>query len=65
MKFMENQKQTTSMELLQEAQDLGLLDLESTTLCSNCHASFPKEYTTCPSCKTGIFVQDLKIEFEI
>jgi hypothetical protein len=62
---MENQKQTTSMELLQEAQNLGLLDLESTISCSNCHASFPKEYVACPSCKTGIFVQDLKIEFEI
>ena len=62
---MENQKQTTSMELLQEAQNLGLLDSESTTLCSNCHATFPKEYATCPSCKNGVFIQDLKIEFEI
>ncbi|MGD2105997.1 MAG: hypothetical protein PVH93_00150 [Nitrosopumilaceae archaeon] len=62
---MEHQKQTTSMELLQEAQDLGLLDLESTILCSNCHATFPKEYATCPSCKNCIFIQDLKIEFEI
>jgi len=62
---MENPQRTTSMELLQEAQDLGLLDLESTALCSNCHASFPKEYATCPSCKNHIFIQDLKIEFEI
>jgi predicted amidophosphoribosyltransferase len=51
------------MELLQEARDLGFLDLESTTFCSNCHASFPKEYATCPSCKNGIFIQDMKIEF--
>ena len=62
---MENHKQTTSLELLQEAQSLGLLDLESTTLCSNCHATFPKEYATCPSCKNSVFIQDLKIEFEI
>lgn len=62
---MENQNQTTTIELLREAQNLGLLDLESTTLCSNCHASFPKEYAKCPSCKNGIFIQDLKIEFEI
>ena len=62
---MENQKQSTTMALLQEAQKLGYLELESTTFCSNCHASFPKEYAACPSCKNGIFVQDLKIEFEI
>ena len=58
---MENQKQSKSMELIQEAESLGLLNPESTIICSDCKAVFPKEYNNCPQCDVGTTYQELKI----
>ena len=38
--------------LLQEAEKLGLIDVENTINCSNCRVVFPKEYEKCPQCHT-------------
>ncbi len=39
-------------ELLQQAIDEGLLDLNVTTNCLHCKAVFPIEYVSCPQCGT-------------
>jgi len=37
-------------ELIQQAIDEGLLDLNVTTNCLHCKAIFPIEYFSCPQC---------------
>ena len=49
---MTNFDQDISQNLLEEAKDLGLMDVENTINCSNCRVVFPKEYEKCPQCNT-------------
>ena len=44
--------QDRSQNLLQEAEELGLIEVENTINCCNCRVIFPKEYGKCPQCNT-------------
>ncbi len=48
MKIHENE---SSLELLREAKEFGLLDTQSTLSCIDCNIVFPKEYEKCPQCQ--------------
>ncbi|HUT05505.1 MAG TPA: hypothetical protein VMW74_02295 [Nitrosopumilaceae archaeon] len=50
---MNNAKQSSSMELIEQAKEIGLLDSHLTIKCVFCQAIFPKEYDTCPQCNTN------------
>jgi rRNA maturation endonuclease Nob1 len=47
---MNNFEQSYSMELIQQAKELGLLDSNLTIKCVHCKVIFPKEYDECPKC---------------
>ena len=49
----------TALELLQQAQNLGLLGNSPTINCKDCQAVFPKEYVFCPKCKSDQSFLDL------
>lgn len=53
------------IELILEAQEMGLLDSDMTLKCDKCHVIFPKEYTNCPSCSAYKSNQNIQIDFEI
>ncbi|NIM26141.1 MAG: hypothetical protein GTN35_03955 [Nitrososphaeria archaeon] len=55
MRYSEN----TAVELLQQAQERGLLGTCPTIHCKECHAIFPKEYVFCPKCKSDKSFLDL------
>ncbi|MDX1441138.1 MAG: hypothetical protein R3237_01595 [Nitrosopumilaceae archaeon] len=44
--------QNTALELLKQAQNLGLLGTSITINCKECNAVFPTEYVFCPKCKS-------------
>ena len=47
---MNNTEQSHSMELIQQAKEIGLLDSNMAISCVHCKAIFPKEYDKCPQC---------------
>ena len=49
----------TALELLQQAQNLGMLGTSPTINCKECQAVFPKEYVFCPKCKSDKSFLDL------
>ena len=50
---MNNAKQSYSLELIEKAKKVGLLDSNLTINCIICDAVFPKEYDKCPQCDTN------------
>jgi len=50
---MNNSKQSYSMELIEKAKKVGLLDSNLTINCIVCNVIFPKEYNKCPQCDTN------------
>ncbi len=50
---MNSTAQSYTMELIEQAKKVGLLDSNLTLNCIVCHAIFPKEYSKCPQCNTN------------
>ncbi|MGD8708373.1 MAG: hypothetical protein PVI88_06785 [Nitrosopumilaceae archaeon] len=53
----------TTVELIHQAEDMGLLNLPQTVKCTSCISLFPREYTQCPKCTTE-YLLDIRIDFE-
>jgi len=53
----------TTAELIRQADDMGLLSLPQTVVCSFCRSVFPREYARCPRC-TMEHRLDIQIDFE-
>jgi uncharacterized paraquat-inducible protein A len=65
MNMMSNQEECDSMELIQKAKELGILDSNLTVKCVQCNAIFPKEYHKCPRCQTDQSSQTTKFSMTV
>ena len=61
---MHNENSIT-VQLIEQAENLGLFDSDRSLQCSNCHAIFPGEYKNCPNCPKDNPSQNIQIDFEI
>jgi len=52
-------------ELIRQAIEEGLLDLNVTTNCLHCKAIFPKKYDSCPQCSTDQLSQATKFNMTV
>jgi len=50
---MNNTEQSRSMDLIEQAKEIGMLDSDLAISCVHCNAIFPKEYDKCPQCNTN------------
>ena len=50
---MNNIDQSYTLELIEKAKRVGLLDSNLTINCIICNAIFPKNYDKCPQCETN------------
>ena len=48
-----NPEQLNSMDLIQQAKEMGLLDSNLTLKCVHCSVMFPNEYDKCPQCNAN------------
>ncbi|MDH3618408.1 MAG: hypothetical protein OES14_04175 [Nitrosopumilus sp.] len=51
-------------ELIQQAEEIGLLNSNSTVRCHNCNVVFPTEYNQCPKCEIDALWKDVRIQFK-
>ncbi len=53
----------TTIELIHQAENMGLLSVPQTVKCSFCSSLFPREYARCPKCMME-HLFDIQIDFE-
>ena len=50
---LDNLEQLKSMDLIQQAKEMGLFDSNLTLKCVHCSVMYPKEYDKCPQCNAN------------
>lgn len=58
-------KENPIVQLIEQAENLGLLNSDWTLECDHCQAVFPREYKKCPNCIKEKPSQNIQIDFEI
>ena len=61
---MSNSEIITAKDLLQQVQERGLLNSNSTVQCVDCKVAFPIEYNNCPQCEIDALWCDIRIQIK-
>jgi len=61
---MSNTETTAAKDLLQQVQERGLLNSNSTVQCVDCKVAFPIEYNNCPQCEIDDLWHSIKIQLK-
>ena len=54
----------SAKELIRQAEEIGLLNSNSTVRCDYCKVIFPTEYDQCPKCEVDALWQSVRFQFK-